>query len=68
MKNLSVCRENGELKINFTLDTNLSMLEQEEQIESLIESGNEEFSKLEKLQIKKEILQALKGIILKAKN
>jgi hypothetical protein len=53
-----IYRENGELKINFTLNTNCSMLQLEEQIEHLIKSAEEKLSEVEKAQVTKEILQA----------
>jgi len=58
MKNSVICRENGELKITFTINKKQSMLELENEIESLIESAKDELSQIEKLQIKLQILQA----------
>jgi hypothetical protein len=58
MKNSVICRENGELKITFTSNKKQSMLELENEIESLIESAKDELSEIEKLQIKRQILQA----------
>ena len=57
MKNSVICRENGELKITFTINIKQSMLELENEIESLIESAKDELSEIEKLQIKRQILQ-----------
>jgi len=45
MKKSAICRENGELKITFTINKKQSMLELENQIESLIESAKDELSK-----------------------
>jgi len=53
-----IYRENGELKINITLNTNCSMLQLEDQIEHLIKSAEEELSEFEKAQVTKQILQA----------
>jgi hypothetical protein len=58
MKDSVICRENGELKVIFTINTKQSMLKLEEQIESLIESAKDDLSEMEKLQIKQQILQA----------
>ena len=58
MKNSVIYRENGELKITFTINKKQSMLELENEIESLIESAKDELSEIEKLQIKRQILQA----------
>jgi len=53
-----IFRENGELKINITLNTNCSLFQLEEQIERLIKSAEEELSEVEKIQVTKQILQA----------
>ena len=53
-----IFRENGELKINITLNTNCSLFQLEEQIERLIKSAEEELSAVEKIQVTKQILQA----------
>jgi hypothetical protein len=58
MKKSVICRENGELKITFTINKTQSMLELENEIESLIESAKDELSEIEKIQIKRQILQA----------
>lgn len=58
MKKPLIYREDGELKINITINTNCSMLELEEQIEYLIESAEEELSAMEKVLVTKQILQA----------
>lgn len=58
MKKSAICRENGELKVTFTINKKQSMIELEEQIESLIESAKDELTEMEKLQIKKQVLQA----------
>lgn len=58
MKKSSIYRENGELKINITLNTNCSMLQLEEQIKDLTKSAEEELSEVEKAQVTKQILQA----------
>ncbi len=58
MKKSAICRENGELKITFTINKKQSMLELENQIESLIESAKDELSEIEKFQIKLQILKA----------
>ena len=58
MKESVICRENGELKVIFTINTKQSMRKLEEQIECLIESAKDELSEMEILQIKKQILQA----------
>ena len=58
MKKSAICRENGELKITFTINKKQSMLEMEIEIESLIESVKDELSEIEKFQIKRQILQA----------
>jgi hypothetical protein len=56
MKKSVICRENGELKI--TINKTQSMLELEDEIASLIESAKDELSEIEKIQIKRQILQA----------
>jgi hypothetical protein len=58
MKKSAICRENGELKITFTINKKQSMLEMEIEIESLIESVKDELSEIEKFQIKRQLLQA----------
>jgi hypothetical protein len=58
MKKSAIYRENGELKVTFTINTKQSMLALEEQIESLLESAKDELSELEKLQIKRQLLKA----------
>ncbi len=58
MKKPLIYREDGELKVNITLNTNCSMLELEEQIASMIESAEEELSEMEKLQVTTQILEA----------
>ena len=45
-------------KITCTINKKQSMLELENEIESLIESAKDELSQIEKLQIKRQILQA----------
>jgi hypothetical protein len=58
MKKSAIYRENGELKVTFTINTKQPMLALEEQIESLLESAKDELSELEKLQIKQQLLKA----------
>jgi len=52
MKKSIICRENGELKITFTINKKQSMLE----LENEIESAKDELSEIEKFQIKRQIL------------
>ena len=58
MKKSAIYRKNGELKITFTINKTQSMLELENEIESLIASAKDELSEIEKIQIKRQILQA----------
>lgn len=53
-----IFRENGELKINITLNTNCSMFQLEEQIERLLKSAEEELSEIEKIHVTQQILRA----------
>jgi len=58
MKKSKIYKENGELKVNITIDTGLSMLEFEKQLEFLLESMKEELSIVEVLQVKHQVLSA----------
>ena len=58
MSKPEIYKENGQLKINITIDKGLSMFEFEEQLEHLIESIKEELSTVEVLQVKHQLLLA----------
>jgi hypothetical protein len=58
MKKPNIYRENGQLKVNITINTDGSMLEMEEQIAGILDSMKEELSELEKLQVTQQIIEA----------
>ncbi len=62
MKNNRVYRKDGELVVQFKFENTSSMLDMEEQIESLLEAVEEPISKLEKISIKSQLLAAFKDI------
>jgi hypothetical protein len=58
MKKPNIYRENGQLKVNITINKDGYMLEMEDQIAGILDSKKEELSELEKLQVTQQIIEA----------
>jgi len=53
-----IYRENGKLKIQFTINKTKSMLEMEEQIEVLVNSVKNELTDMELIKVKEQLLNS----------
>jgi len=62
MENNRVYRKDGELIVQFEFKNTSSMLDMEEQIESLLEAVEGPISKLEKINIRSQLFAAFKDI------